>query len=419
MKRLKFLVPILLLIASLGFSAELLRYVDPDAAGGGTGLDWTNAYTSLNAWEAGQAQDLTDAGGDWMHTYVRASSDTADTTATLLSGFTTATASYVLIEAASGEEALVTGYSETRYRIEVSDDESLYLLDDYYRFKNLQIKTTTTGTTSYGLRIHANAGGDIYVDSCRIEGVGGGAAILIGITTGGSGRLYVYNTIVNNMGQSGASNKGMEVSGGAAELYNNVVYNAYRGVYFAAGGDDNDTTIKNSAIFGNNDDVLDSNTGSTIDFNSSDDNDGTNNIAGNEIDATWSTDFNDAGNGDFTLLVGSPLYSTGGVDNPGAGLYSTDIAGTAYVSTWPIGAFQPVVAGGTSAARIGVFGNPLVGPFGGAISAMLFLLNIFLTIKLIQAYRKAAFWKGEALFYADTDNLNAMNEINRYLKGEL
>ena len=102
-------------------------------------------------------------------------------------------------------------------------------------------------------------------------------------------------------------------------------------------------TVSNNAVFKNNDDF---NVASGLSYNASDDDDddGANNIDGHEVDADWTTDFAGAATGDFTLLVGSPLFITGGVDNPGAGLYSTDIAGTAYVSTWPIGVFQPGAA---------------------------------------------------------------------------
>ena len=85
--------------------AEIIQYVDPDAVGAGNGDSWTDAYTSLNAWEAGEQQDLTDGTPDWMHCYCRASSGTVDSTVYEILGWTTAAASYILVEAASTDRA--------------------------------------------------------------------------------------------------------------------------------------------------------------------------------------------------------------------------------------------------------------------------------------------------------------------------
>ncbi len=303
-------------------------------------------YASLNALESAEQQDLTDGGGDTFAAICTTTGDNAaDTTATLLNGFTTGIANYVTVVAASGDEALITGYDTSRYRIEVSNDECLHLVDDYYRFINLQIKTTTTGTTSYGIRVNGGASGDIYVDSCRIEGVGGGSAILLGVYTDGPGRLYVYNTIVNNIGTFGASNVGIQIAAGAGELYNNTLYNINRAIYFASGAADNDTTAKNNLVFNNTDDFLDANTGSVYDYNASDDADGTNAQTVNSTD-DWAAEVVDAAGGDFTLVLGS-VCDDNGTDDPGSGLFSDDIAGTTRVSPWDIGAFE-LIAGGVT-----------------------------------------------------------------------
>ena len=123
---------------------------------------------------------------------------------------------------------------------------------------------------------------------------------------------------------------------GNINFYNGVVYGCGTGLNYAAG-----TTgiVKNTAVFvTGNDFVLNGTT--TVDFCASDDNDGTNNVAGNEADANWTTDFNDAANGDFTILAGSPLKD-GGINDPSSGLFSTDMEGDAYiVDSWAVGVDQ-------------------------------------------------------------------------------
>jgi hypothetical protein len=95
--------------------AEIIRYIDPDATGAGDGTSWADAYVSMFAFDAAEETDLVTA-DNWMHVYCRASSGTADALATTITGWTTDDTHYILFEAAEGDQALITGISETRYR---------------------------------------------------------------------------------------------------------------------------------------------------------------------------------------------------------------------------------------------------------------------------------------------------------------
>jgi len=63
-------------------------YVDPEATGLGNGTSWTDAYTSLDAWNTAEAKDLT-AITKKHYCYVRSNGGTSDTTNVTISGWTT------------------------------------------------------------------------------------------------------------------------------------------------------------------------------------------------------------------------------------------------------------------------------------------------------------------------------------------
>ena len=367
MKRLKYLIPILLLIASLGFSAELLRYVDPDAVGGGTGLDWTNAYTSLNAWEAAEQQDLTDGGGDWMHAYVRASGGTADTIATTIVGWTTGAATYILVEAASGDEAVITGYDETRYRLEVTDATCLGVSEDYVRLVGLQIKQVYVGTGANGISFGIGASSDNLrvIAYCRISSSSNVNTVRAMISTDATNNFEIYNTIFDTWG-----NDILNMDADVGVIYNSTFYNSgVAGIEIDSGT----WLLKNNIVAATADDFQIDAGSVTIDYNASDDEDGTNSqklVATNN----YAAEFVDAPNRDFTLVSGS-VADDNGTDDPGSGLYSDDIAGTTRVSPWDMGAYELIAAAG----GIVIFRRRIMGyiVFGLGIEIALFLMLFY------------------------------------------
>ena len=305
--------------------AEVIRYVDPDAGGAGTGVDWTNAYTSLSAWEAAEQTDLV-TDGNWHHCYVRASSGTADTATVQLIGWTTGAANYILIEAASGDEAVKTGWDATRYRLEVTDAIAFGTRADYTRVDGLQIRYIYSASAQNTIDLTAltASANDVRFSNCRIRGATTGE-VNFAVTGSSTAIVTFWNCIFEN-----STADGLRLSVDTADFYNCIVYGM---AYDAIEEDAGTITVKNSAVFNNGDDFQDV---TTVDYCASDDNDGTNNVAETGGGASWTGDFNDAANGDFTLLTGSGLKNAG-VDDPGSGLYSTDMDGDAYTSTWSVG----------------------------------------------------------------------------------
>ena len=104
--------------------------------------------------------------------------------------------------------------------------------------------------------------------------------------------------------------------------------------------------VTNTVVTGTGDDFNGTFSGGLFN-NASDDGDGT-----NAVIPDWALTFTDAAGGDFTLLSGNSIYQAG-VDDPGGAVQDdTDIAGTAWVSPWGIGAFSySASAGGSSAIK--------------------------------------------------------------------
>ncbi len=309
-------------------------------------------YASLNALEAAQGQDLTDGGGDtYTATCTTTGDNAADTTATAFLDWTTGVANYISIVAASGDEALITGYVATRYRMELAAI-AISISEDYVRMNALQIQITASSgtvaaidaTVSNGISSNAS---DIRITNCRLTGVLSGTAVGSGVmcyeSTNGYGHVTIWNTIINNW-TTGVQGDYCET----VKIYNSVVYGCTTGIK-QLGETYAVLTAKNNAVFNNTDDFVPQ-ASSTIDFNASDDEDGTNSQLMVSTD-DWAAEVVDAAGGDFTLVLGS-VCDDNGTNNPGAGLYLDDIAGTVRVSTWDIGAFELLAAGGSIISMI-------------------------------------------------------------------
>lgn len=345
--------------------AEVICYVDPDAVGAGDGTSWTDAYTSLNAWEAAEQTDLpTD--GDWHHVYWRSSGGTADTTEIEISGWTTAAANYILIEAADGDEALKSGWDATRCRLEVTDPNvaALVLVEDYIRVYGLQIRHIySSASTKHAIKIGGAITGELQFAGCRIRGDANAASNgnifqndYDGIT------IKFWNCILYD-----SDNRGI-ISYGTVSMFNCVIANhSAEGIYTRG---THDWVIKNNVISNTANDIDDNTSGATtVQYNCADDDLNTEfgeatNVqpSGGDID----NELEDAANGDMTLLSGGNCKN-GGTNDPGSGLYDADMEGNDYddVNGWSIGVDEYVAAGG-AVAPTGALSGPLGGPLAGA-----------------------------------------------------
>jgi hypothetical protein len=245
---------------------------------------------------------------------------------TTITGWTTGAANYILIEAASGDEAVKTGVDTARYRLDTVGD-ALVISENYVRIDGMQISGEDDGINISGI----DAGNDIRIENCRIYN--GGAGVARGIDgNDNQTNLIVANTILENW-----VTDGIRMFCTTVGVYNCVVYNcAGDGIEQESGT----ITVRNSAVFVNGDDF---DAVASVDYCASDDGDAdTTDVAESGGGANWPSDFTDAANGNFTLLVGSGLVGNG-TDNPsGSGYGDPDIEGDSRTSTWDVGADEYV-----------------------------------------------------------------------------
>ena len=167
----------------------------------------------------------------------------------------------------------------------------------------------------------------------------------------GNIRFSAINTleVINSILESSYENVRGNASGatGTVKIYNCTI----EGASGDAIQDDGGTwTVKNCCVFNNLDDFQDVD---TMDFNASDDGDGTNSqdmSPGTPEADEWGDHVTDYANGDYTIVgTGSCLYQNGESNTNDSDVPTDDIIGTARVDgSESIGAYEHVVAGGLS-----------------------------------------------------------------------
>jgi hypothetical protein len=270
-------------------------------------------------------------------------------TATVVINGTTTTASNYIEFKTSGAGRHDGSYDNTAARLEVTDGHLFSIEEDYVRFTGIQGQVTRTNTVNtYGFRHISGLTGDIQISYCIAKGVGG-ESYAVGANdayySGGGGTLKFWNCIAHGFKSSGGTK-------GRAWYCNGPTYNIYN-----CTSSDNDTGFQqlagtanatNCASFNNADDFK--GTWNTIDYCASDDGDGTNAEDFTAEATDWNKVFTDYTTDDYSLLnyTTNPCCVGEGTDNPGSGLYSDDIIGTARSSPWDIGAFEYTSGAGFS-----------------------------------------------------------------------
>jgi len=330
--------------------ALIERYVDTDVVGGdGDGTTWANAYLTLALAEAGLETNL-DTANDYMIIWCRGVTD--DTSAVVVDGWTMSATDYLQIQAAATDKANISGIDTGKYLLTVSNDFALALYDSHVRLIDLQIETADIDA-NYECPIYAvNTGATnaIWIGNCYVKANLDASFRNRGIRGGDTDvNFTIWNTVVTGVNDDNASCSGMYLLCNTANVYNCTVHQGMEGINGVAGT----IAVYNTAVFNITTASADfAGTIGTIDHCASDDNDGTNNVAESGGGQYWPDDFEDAENGDFTLLVGSGLVGNG-TDNPeGGSLYSDNMDGDARTSTWDVSADEYTAAGSSFSASI-------------------------------------------------------------------
>ena len=315
--------------------------VDTDVSGGtGDGSSWANAYSGIQAALTAEVADITGVSGGY--TFIcRNSAGTADTEFSIAAEYTTDADSPITIQADSSYAAngqwdtakyIVERTSGTTANGVVTINNSNVVLD------GLQIYANTTSVSIFGVVINSTGaftGNTIKNCIIREAATGGGSANGITSTYSGS-YLNIYNCILWDWQQHAIYDG--SGSGGYINVWNSTITESGTGINLISA-----TTrlvAKNNAVFNNTNDF--NNCGSaTLDYNASDDGDGTNAVALNEnASGEWTASFTDYAAGDFSVKDASaPIYNVCNGD-PSSGVYSDDITGFTRTGNWDMGAFE-------------------------------------------------------------------------------
>ena len=342
---------IVLMLCGIAQAAQIVRYVDTGSAGGDGTTNAVSgasaAYASLSACLTAEAQNLTDNGGDTMLIRCRRTNGGGlDGAAAVTTGWTTNATSYITITATDFPTDGI--YDPNAYAITQADGVTLSIAAPYTRLVTMQIVVTTTTGTGNGVSVTGVPTGasDIRIANCIIQGNCAGTGSGYGVvSTDPDNIIKIYNTLILDIvSGTDAGFQGVRLSAGVVTLYNCTIYNCRYGIYQLTGGTG---TAVNCAIDGTTDDVLGT---WSVSYCCSGDLDGEPNTAPNG--GSWSNEFTNIGGGNYSLKSGANCIGAG-TNDPGSGLYSTDILGQTRTSPWDIGAFEYISGSTPGGAMLG------------------------------------------------------------------
>lgn len=314
--------------------ALIETYLDPDAPGSETGVDWTNAYLSLDDWNTNEATDLVTA-GDTHLLHCRSSSGTTDTTVVEIgTGWTVGASNYITVQCDVVDRHNGI-WDATKYRLEVGSVANVLLLTERYtRVIGLQIRLTSE-SANYQSVINSQ---ERYceVSHCIFRGAGVGATtyrkntvVLTGI-----GGQFFNNLTYDVATTPNHSNSVVLYVSGAGTTPNKEIYSNT----FIGGSRSINIVTETAAEYYNN--IFD---GGVVDFadiigteNYNSTNRATGLTGANSRESQTFT-YNDSGSGDYQIT--SDDTGAKGYGDDLSADFTDDIEGTTRTVPWDIGAF--------------------------------------------------------------------------------
>jgi hypothetical protein len=338
----------------------ILRYVDTASTAGGDGT--TNAtsganraYSTLDAalleWEGTTLTDV-------VTIECAAGGGAADGQAQVSGTITTSATNYMHIKAAAGHEALLTGWSTSRYRVTAASGSTLDFTSGplHCLIEGLQVETAPTaangGRRAISVGNVAGTAKFLTMDRCRVRVTSSGTGTdIIGVQyQNAGGRLRLVNTISELSGTNTANVTAVSVRTDVAStsvLYNCTVYGAGVGVSYSGTALKAINTLTSACTDGWSSTTYRTGT----DYNAS-------SVASdapgaNSRNAQTFT-FENAGSGDYRLAAGDAGARTFGANLSADGDYafSIDMASTARSAPWDIGAHEVSISAASSIAAI-------------------------------------------------------------------
>lgn len=331
-----------------------VRYVDPDSTAGGDGttnaLTGANrAYVSLNAWEAARQAVLSDV--EECICESSHANHTADTTAVVITGWTTTATNHISIKTSAGARHAGV-WSNSKYRLYVVNATALTISEDYVRIEGLQIgKSSVSSSDRMAIEIFGQGTSDIRLshfitrhasDVFRQSGIyvqDADALVKIwnwldyghpdiasvynsGLIVEASATVYIYSSTVIG-GHIGVNAQVAGAVINAKNVYASCNSTSGAPLGFGGAGTINQTTCAS--------------------FDATATGTGLDNIAVNTTNFTNVT----AGSEDFHIPSGSALKDVGTDLSADATIaFSTDIDGETRSGTWDVGADELVAGGG-------------------------------------------------------------------------
>lgn len=322
-------------------ATTVTRYVNPGSSGGdGTtpALSGTDAaYASLNAWSTARARNLVTA--DEIEEVVCATSGAADTVVPVYiepsDGWVTDATRYIKIRADNTHRA-GTQWDNNKYRLSSTTGGNILNISvPYTQISGLQLSHLSIGDAHDGVFV---SGGNHKADGLLIRGANDATYRNLAFRIDGP-NTYVWNCIVVDwLGTNSAGFNRFGGSGGAY-FYNCTAVNCSIG--FSEPDDDYDGIYKNCLASGC------SQYGFLADWSwsGSDSNNASSDATAPGTNSRTGQTFGFVAADDYALTSTDGGARDFGVADPGSGLFSDDILGTARGASWDIGAHEYVEAG--------------------------------------------------------------------------